>query len=83
MHTPGAIRSMLLPRLMLATSILPALGVTQSTPQMTLDQEPAPEASSTRTAQSRAPGATPTTPVALSRAAAMPATWVPWPLRSW
>src|SRR6266487_1432083 len=52
----------LLPRLMLATSILPALGVTQSTPQMTLDQEPAPEASSTRTAQSRAPGATPTTP---------------------
>src|SRR6266536_300557 len=61
------------PRLMLATSILPALRVTQSTPQMTFDHEPAPEASSTRTAHSPAPGATPTTPVALSRAAAMPA----------
>ena len=64
---------------MLATSILAALRVTQSTPQMRLDQEPEPEALSTRTAQSRAPGATPTTPVALSRAAAMPATWVPCP----
>lgn len=67
------------PRLMLATSILPALRVTQSTPQIMLDHEPEPEASSTRTAHSRAPGATPTTPMPLSRAAAIPATWVPCP----
>ena len=30
----------------------------------------------------RASGATPTTPVPLSSAAMLPATWVPWPLSS-
>src|SRR5688572_31888556 len=70
------------PRLMLATSIVDALAVTQSIPQITEDQVPLPLLSRTRTAHSRAPGATPTTPAPSSLAAAVPATWVPWPLPS-
>ena len=42
--------------------------VTQSMPAMTQEFEPLPLASSTFTAQMRAPGATPTTPRSLSRA---------------
>ena len=48
---------------MLATSIVPAWAVTQSIPQMIDEIRPAAVASSTRTAHSRAPGATPTTPI--------------------
>ena len=60
----------------------PAWAVTQSTPQITDDQLPLPVSSRTRTAHSRAPGATPTTPCPSSSAAAVPATWVPWPFPS-
>jgi His/Glu/Gln/Arg/opine family amino acid ABC transporter permease subunit len=80
------------PRLMLATAMLmpgspsaaPSLysarrPVTQSTPLMTQELKPLPPASRTLTAQRRAPGATPTRPMLLSLAAAVPATWVPWP----
>ena len=67
---------------MLATSMVAACAVTQSMPQMIDDHDPAPCEVSTRTAHSRAPGATPTTPLPLSRAPTVPATWVPWPLRS-
>ena len=38
--------------------------------------------SKTRTDHTRAPGATPTVPIPLSRAAAVPATCVPWPSES-
>ncbi len=50
---------------------------TQSMPQMTVEVEPRPAESKTRTDQRRAPGATPTTPTPLSRAPMVPATWVP------
>src|SRR5262245_48546130 len=62
------------PRLRLATamSLLGSasvrVAVAQSTPQMTLDHEPLPVLSRTRTAHRRAPGATPTTPRPLSSA---------------
>ena len=51
---------------------------TQSMPAMMPEVYPEPEESSTLTAQSRAPGATPTTPMPLSSAPMVPATWVPW-----
>src|SRR4051794_9534131 len=76
------------PRLMLATSIVrgpfgESLNpVTQSMPQMIPERVPLPWLFSTRTAQRRAPGATPTTPTPLSLAAIVPATCVPWPLPS-
>ena len=50
-------------------------------PQMTDDQEPMPALFRTRTAQRRAPGATPTTPMSLFSAAMMPATWGPGSVR--
>ena len=59
-----------------------AFAVTQSTPQSTLEVVPVPAFPRTRTDQSGAPGATPTTPVASSFAASVPATCVPWPLPS-
>src|SRR3989344_9571962 len=59
-----------------------ALLVTKSIPQITLDHEPEPALFRTRTAQSFAPGATPTTPTPLSNAAIVPATCVPCPLPS-
>ncbi len=68
--------------LMFATSMVSALAVTQSTPAMTQDKYPRPYASKTLTPQRRAPGATPTTPMLLSTAAAVPPTWVPWPWSS-
>src|SRR3989338_9014340 len=74
------------PRLRFATVIGPpffgALLVTKSRPQMTDDHEPEPALFSTRTAQSLAPGATPTTPTPLSKAAIVPATCVPCPFPS-
>ena len=51
-------------------------------PQMMLEKEPEPALFSTRTGQIRAPGATPTTPMVLSSAPMVPATWVPCPLPS-
>ena len=51
-------------------------------PQMTLDQAPEPAGFRTRTGQIRAPGVTPTTPMVLSSAPMVPATWVPWPFPS-
>src|SRR3954447_4007971 len=66
------------PRLMLATWILPGtptgptFAVTHSMPQMTVEVEPEPVLSRTFTAYSAASGATPTTPMSLSRAATMP-----------
>ncbi len=62
------------PRLMLATSIVSALAVTQSTASIMQERLPLPFSFNTLTAQSRAPGATPTTPMSLSMAAAVPAT---------
>jgi hypothetical protein len=59
-----------------------AFAVTQSIPQMIQDQEPVAAAPRTFTDQIRAPGATPTTPSALSIAPIVPATCVPWPLLS-
>ena len=70
------------PKLMLATSIVSALAVTQSTPAMTSDMQPLPLGLRTLTAQMRAPGTSPTTPMSLSRAAIVPETWVPWPCPS-
>src|SRR5919108_3696789 len=70
------------PRLMFATSMVLALAVTQSMPQTICEVAPEPAEFSTLTAHRRAPGATPTTPLASSLAAAIPATWVPWPLSS-
>jgi hypothetical protein len=62
---------------MFATSMVALLPVTQSTPQMIDDRVPLPWLLRTRTAHSRAPGATPTTPFASSLAAIVPATCVP------
>src|SRR3989344_6990607 len=66
------------PKLMLATVMGPpfagALLVTKSSPHMTEDQLPEPELLSTRIAHNFASGATPTTPIELSRAAMVPAT---------
>src|SRR2546426_5450229 len=56
--------------------------VAQSIPQSTLDRLPEPFLVRTLTAQSRAPGATPTTPILLSSAPIIPATFVPWPFGS-
>src|SRR3989344_1186125 len=68
------------PRLMLATVIGPpfcgARLVMKSRPQITDDHVPEPSLSRTRTAQSLASGATPTTPRLLSAAAMVPATCV-------
>ena len=47
---------------MLATSMTSACAVTHSMPQISVARLPPPPESSTRTAQTRAPGATPTTP---------------------
>lgn len=58
------------------------MAVTQSIPQTIWEVDPDPAAFSTFTAHTRAPGATPTTPMSLSRAAAVPATCEPWPLSS-
>ena len=66
-------------RLMLTTSISPARAVTQSIPAISEVRNPVPSSPSTFTDHTRAPGATPTTPYPLSSAAAIPATWVPWP----
>src|SRR3712207_730102 len=62
------------PRLMLTTSIVSRCLYTQSSPQITDDHVPLPSLLKTLTAQSRAPGATPTTPARLSLAAMVPAT---------
>ena len=67
---------------MFATAGLAALAVTQSMPLITPDQLPLPLQPSTFTPVSGAPGATPTTSLASSRAAIVPATCVPWPLQS-
>jgi hypothetical protein len=48
-----------------------------------LDKEPAARRSSTLTAYSFVPGATPTTPLPVLRPASVPATCVPCPLSSW
>ena len=63
---------------MLATSMVLAWAVTQSMPAMICELYPLPEELSTLTAQMRAPGATPTTPMPLSSAPMVPATCVPW-----
>jgi hypothetical protein len=55
---------------------------TQSMPQAYHESRPEPLSSITLTAQSRTPGATPTTPDPLSIAPIVPATCVPWPLQS-
>src|SRR5687767_8534016 len=72
--------------LMLATSILARppsrCDVTQSIPHTSHETKPLPLWSSTLTDHRRTPGATPTTPMLLSRAPTMPATCVPWPLPS-
>src|SRR6187200_1435253 len=72
--------------LMLAASIIGRLASvgsffesTQSRPQTYQDSSPYPSSLRILTAHSRAPGATPTTPNVLSRAATVPATCVPWP----
>ena len=49
----------------------------QSRPQTYHDRRPSPDALRIRTDQSRTPGATPTTPMSLSIAPTVPATWVP------
>src|SRR5262245_6593640 len=51
----------------------------QSSPQTHHDSRPAPLEFRMRTAHRRTPGATPTTPIVLSRAPTVPATWVPCP----
>src|SRR5688500_12980382 len=51
----------------------------QSRPQTYQDSNPAPVSSRILTAHRRTPGATPTTPLPLSIAPTVPATWVPWP----
>ena len=51
--------------------------VTQSRPQMTVEDEPWSWLSKTRTDQSFTPGATPTTAEPLSLAPMIPATWLP------
>ena len=55
---------------------------THSSAQTIHDSQLVPCSGNTRSAHSRAPGATPTTPMPLSLAAAMPATCVPCPLTS-
>ena len=74
---------------MLTASISGRLGsagsrwaVIQSRPQTYHDTRPAPLEFRIRTAHRRTPGATPTTPMPLSRAPTMPATCVPCPLPS-
>ena len=66
-------------RLMFATSMVPARAVTQSTPAMMALRYPVPLSPSTLTEWIRAPGAIPTVPIPLSKAAAVPDTWVPCP----
>jgi hypothetical protein len=61
-------------RLRFATSITPAFAVTQSSPQMSWATVPDPPELNTRTEWILAPGATPTTPMALSLAPIVPAT---------
>ena len=58
------------PKLRLAISIRPALSVTYSIPFIIVEIEPEPELLRTLTAHNLAPGATPTTPIVLSLAAA-------------
>src|SRR5918995_1763089 len=65
-------------RLILATSML-FIAVTRSMPQMIQEVKPMPLSVRTFIAHNLAPGAAPTTPVLSSFAAAIPATWVPWP----
>src|SRR6266550_178635 len=54
----------------------------QSRPQTYEESRPTPLSLRILTAHSRTPGATPTTPVALSIAPIVPATCVPWPFPS-
>ncbi len=54
----------------------------QSRPQTYQDTRPLPAELRIRTAHRRTPGATPTTPIPLSSAPTVPATWVPWPFPS-
>src|SRR5690606_12855043 len=65
------------PRLMFATAGLMWLLVTQLMPATICEVVPLPLQFSTRTAKMRAPLATPK-----ELPAAVPATWVPWPLQS-
>jgi hypothetical protein len=81
-ETPEPPRDMLATVMSLFGSASVRVEVTQSIPQMTPDVRPEPFASSTRTAHSFVPGATPTAPVPLFFAAIVPATWVPWPFWS-
>lgn len=66
----------------LATSPLEPLAATWSTPAITPEVEPLPLELSTLTGTTVAPAATPITPMSLSMAAMVPATWLPWPLPS-
>ena len=71
---------------MLATLMGPPLAgdfeSTKSSPHSTCVAPPTPLLLRTRTDQSFASGATPRTPMPLSIAAIVPATWVPCPLKS-
>ncbi len=68
----------------LRLTILAPRSTAKLTPLAMVDAVPDSLRSSTRTGMMRASGATPATPAPLSvAAAAMPAIWVPWPVRSW
>jgi hypothetical protein len=54
----------------------------QSRPQTYQERSPEPLSFRILTAQTRTPGATPTTPIVLSMAPTVPATCVPWPCTS-
>src|SRR5437016_2850008 len=71
----------LAPKLMLPTRMLSTvcLPMAQLMPATMPENEPLPLRSSTLTAIRLHFGATPTTPMPLSRAPMMPAQWLPWP----
>ena len=79
---PPPLRDMLATWMSLLGSLSPRVAVTKSIPQMMSERFANPCLLSTRTAHSRAPGAMPTTPRALSFAPTIPATAVPWPFGS-